>query len=78
VEIDWLRFWWDAVSNGHGIDFQDAADIYKDAESYTWCAGSNFGTCPLANKPERRVELAFTAAGKSGAYNIEDNNGVTR
>ncbi len=78
TELDWLRFWWDVVSNGHGIDFQDAAEVYQDAESYNWCAGSNFGTCTFSDKPERRVELAFSAAGYGSVYATEDNNGVTR
>lgn len=79
VEVDWTRFWWDVVGNGHGVDFKKAGDILREAESFSWCKnGDNSLQCATANKPAERVKAAFSTLGVSSAYNAEKNNGVER
>jgi len=88
-EYDWLRFWWDIHSGGHGLDFEDATVILASAGSGDWCAcptGSpgcveTSSACSNSNNyPAARVDAAFTGYNSAAgtAYAQEKNNGVTR
>lgn len=59
VPLDWVRFWWDFMTEESSVEFSTCLDILDNANPRSWMAESDVAVaCTTGCAPYNRLELA--------------------